>query len=245
MMRGWKTGLGALAAGTALAVGAAVTIPAVGAETAVAPAGTLQAAPGDQAITSVVNGTWTGRNGKSGTVTGTFTPEKFGQNGKSLTVRGVLDLVLTRADGTVERELSRRVVQPVSLAPAGAQGSAMPSSLESASTLGLGDSAVVTPATVPVPEGCDVLNLVLGPLDLNLLGLVIVLQQVQLDIVAVPGAGALLGNLLCAVAGLLDGGFSLGLIADLLNAILAIIEGLGGGVGGLSGASAARTLNIA
>ena len=48
----------------------------------------------------------------------------------------------------------------------------------------------------------------LGPLDLNLLGLEIHLQRVVLDIVAVAGAGNLLGNLLCAVAGLLDGGRS-------------------------------------
>ncbi len=52
---------------------------------------------------------------------------------------------------------------------------------------------------------CDVLNLVLGPLDLNLLGLEVHLNSVVLDIIAVTGAGNLLGNLLCAVAGLLDG----------------------------------------
>ena len=44
----------------------------------------------------------------------------------------------------------------------------------------------------------------LGPLDLNLLGLVVHLNTVHLNITAVPGPGNLLGNLLCAVAGLLD-----------------------------------------
>jgi hypothetical protein len=47
---------------------------------------------------------------------------------------------------------------------------------------------------------------VLGPLNLDLLGLVVTLNQVNLVINAVPGAGNLLGNLLCAVAGLLNGG---------------------------------------
>ena len=74
---------------------------------------------------------------------------------------------------------------------------------------------------------CDILNLVLGPLDLNLLGLEVHLNQVVLDIVAASGAGNLLGNLLCAVAGLLDGGALLGQIAGLLNQILAILNGLG------------------
>jgi len=51
---------------------------------------------------------------------------------------------------------------------------------------------------------CDVLNLVLGPLHLDLLGLVVDLNQLVLDITAVPGGGNLLGNLLCGVLGLLD-----------------------------------------
>lgn len=74
---------------------------------------------------------------------------------------------------------------------------------------------------------CDILNLVLGPLDLNLLGLEIHLQRVVLDIVAVAGAGNLLGNLLCSVAGLLDGTPLAGLLGQLqtlLNQILGALN---------------------
>ena len=69
---------------------------------------------------------------------------------------------------------------------------------------------------------CQILDLVLGPLDLDLLGLQVHLDRVVLNIVAVSGAGNLLGNLLCAVTGLLDGGLSgqLGQLTDLLNQIL-------------------------
>ncbi len=63
---------------------------------------------------------------------------------------------------------------------------------------------VAQQVVIPVPAGCQVLHLVLGPLDLNLLGLHIVLQQVTLDIVAVPGPGNLLGNLLCALVNILN-----------------------------------------
>ena len=68
---------------------------------------------------------------------------------------------------------------------------------------------------------CSVLHLVLGPLDLDLLGLVVHLDRVVLDITAVP-AGGLLGQLLCAVANLLSGGLGglLGQLATLLNQIL-------------------------
>jgi hypothetical protein len=74
---------------------------------------------------------------------------------------------------------------------------------------------------VAATQGCSILNLDLGPLNLDLLGLVIDLAPVSLDVTAVPGAGKLLGNLLCAVAGLLDGpGGALGGIAALLNRLL-------------------------
>jgi hypothetical protein len=65
--------------------------------------------------------------------------------------------------------------------------------------------------------GCQVLDLVLGPLHLDLLGLVVDLNQVHLDITAQPGPGNLLGNLLCAVTGLLDGTGSGNVLTNLLN----------------------------
>jgi len=76
---------------------------------------------------------------------------------------------------------------------------------------------------------CPVLNLVLGPLNLNLLGLKVHLNRVVLNITAESGAGQLLGNLLCAVAGLLDGGPLSGVLTQLqglLNRILAILAPL-------------------
>jgi hypothetical protein len=79
-------------------------------------------------------------------------------------------------------------------------------------------SAVVT--TTQVTGSCKILDLDLGPLHLDLLGLVVDLSEVHLDITAVPGPGNLLGNLLCAVAGLLDGSSGLaGLIDRLLDRI--------------------------
>jgi hypothetical protein len=66
---------------------------------------------------------------------------------------------------------------------------------------------------------CEILNLELGPLDLDLLGLIVQLNQVELRVAAEPGPGNLLGNLLCAVAGLLDGGGPLAGINNLLRNI--------------------------
>ncbi len=72
-------------------------------------------------------------------------------------------------------------------------------------------------------SSCQILHLELGPLDLNLLGLMVHLNKVVLDITAQPGPGNLLGNLLCAVAGLLNGNASLRGVANLLNQLLAAL----------------------
>lgn len=72
---------------------------------------------------------------------------------------------------------------------------------------------------------CQILHLDLGPLDLDLLGLQVHLNEVVLDITAQQGPGNLLGNLLCAVAHLLDNtGTPTGGLAGLLNRILGILN---------------------
>jgi len=90
--------------------------------------------------------------------------------------------------------------------------------------------SVLQTITLPVDittATCEILDLSLGPLHLDLLGLVVDLNQVHLTITAESGPGNLLGNLLCAVAGLLDGGISLNVVRDLLNVIIGVINDLG------------------
>jgi hypothetical protein len=67
---------------------------------------------------------------------------------------------------------------------------------------------------------CSILHLDIGPIALDLLGLKVDLSRIILDITAETGAGKLLGNLLCAVAGLLDDPTGL---AKVLNQILALL----------------------
>ena len=76
------------------------------------------------------------------------------------------------------------------------------------------------PGELAAAQVCQILNLDLGPLDLNLLGLRIQLSRVILNITAVPGPGNLLGNLLCAIAGLLNPPSPLAQLLDLLNNLL-------------------------
>ena len=87
------------------------------------------------------------------------------------------------------------------------------------------DLRVRLPVDFGAITSCDILRLRLGPLDLDLLGLQVHLDRVVLDITAQAGPGNLLGNLLCAIAGLLDQGLNLnGILRDLLNAVLGVLR---------------------
>ncbi|HEY6962458.1 MAG TPA: hypothetical protein VI408_11260 [Gaiellaceae bacterium] len=93
--------------------------------------------------------------------------------------------------------------------------------------VGTVNQAVTLPVGAASTGSCTILHLVLGPINLNLLGLQVTTNQIVLDISAVPGAGNLLGNLLCSVAHLLDNsGSPAGGLSALLNNILGILSRL-------------------
>ncbi len=138
-------------------------------------------------------------------VTGTFTPLHVVSRHGDLMVKGIVQGVVREASGGTSTFTAIR---------------SLPIRSVDGQQLGRG-------AAVSGRASCDILHLVLGPLDLDLLGLQVHLNRVILDIVAVTGAGNLLGNLLCAITGLLDGTPAAGLlaqIASLLNQILAALR---------------------
>jgi hypothetical protein len=78
----------------------------------------------------------------------------------------------------------------------------------------IGNVTNIVPITLgtspnPADADCPILNLELGPIHLDLLGLNVDTSRICLDIIAHQGEG-LLGDLLCGVANLLDGGVPLG-----------------------------------
>ena len=92
-----------------------------------------------------------------------------------------------------------------------------------------------TGAAAAQATSCQVLDLVINPITLNLLGLVVHTDTIHLNITAVPGAGNLLGNLLCGILGILNpptlptGGLTGAQLAQLLNAILGALTPVLGG----------------
>ena len=183
----------------AAACAVAVAVPASTAQTS-APQRTSSTA-----VQRVAGGSWashvTGTFSKYGKVTGHFTPlRSFVRNGR-VVVQGDLHAVMTRSNGQVVGRPSRHNVTMV-VANRAAQPRAQ------------------------AQAACNILHLVLGPLDLNLLGLAVHLDKVVLDITANSGSGNLLGNLLCAVAHLLDNsGLSLTQLLN-LSSLLSRITGI-------------------
>jgi hypothetical protein len=138
----------------------------------------------------------------------TFTVQRFEQHRGTLYAVGLVK-------GTLGgKTVSKRISMPVQ------------SASNDAATSGLTAPHGLAAAPAQTAGACSILNLTLAPLDLNLLGLHVHLDQVHLLIEAIPGAGALLGNLLCSVAGLLDGGLLGGQLSQLLSAITGLLNGL-------------------
>jgi hypothetical protein len=84
------------------------------------------------------------------------------------------------------------------------------------------DVAVALPVTFG-DSTCQILELTLGPLGLDLLGLMVHLDEVHLEITAQSGPGNLLGNLLCGTAGLLDSNAPLNAIVQVLHQLLRLL----------------------
>lgn len=156
-------------------------------------------------------------------VTGTFSAQQFSVENGRLMVTGVLSGVMTGKGKATHFRTTRTVpVQTVNGVPA-----AVPTTTGTAAAA----RTATDGSTMVNAAACQVLNLNLGPLDLNLLGLQVHLNQVVLNVVAQSGAGNLLGNLLCAVAGLLDnstGGILSGLLTQLTGLLNQILGALGG-----------------
>ena len=144
---------------------------------------------------------------------GTYTIERFVAKGNQI-----------YSVGTVKGKLgSKKVTKENVRVPATVANASAPAA-------GQAQASQVPPLPLPpLPAGnaCSILSLDLGPINLNLLGLVVRTNQIQLRIDAVQGPGNLLGNLLCGITGILNpagalANTPLGQLAQILNALLAL-----------------------
>jgi hypothetical protein len=162
---------------------------------------------GPARLTQVVPISGTSTNGKK-QMTGTYSIDRFVEQGGKL-----------YSVGTVKGKVGNKKVTKKNVR--------LPATVANASqAAGTAHAAQLPLPPLPPGNACAILSLDLGPINLNLLGLVVRTNQIQLRIDAVQGPGNLLGNLLCGITGLLDpnalANTPLGQLAQILNALLAL-----------------------
>ena len=161
------------------------------------------AAQGTTKLAKTVKMTGTAKNGKK--FTGTYTINRFATKGGKVFAVGTVKGRLKGKSVT-----KRNVFAPVSVARQGAQASQVPA-----------------PPIPPSPNACQILRLDVGPIFLDLLGLRVRTLPINALIEGVRGPGNLLGNLLCAITGILDPQAATpaapSQLAQVLNALLALL----------------------
>jgi hypothetical protein len=198
-----------------------LAIPSTSFAQGVGQGGGNQTAPGQNKGGNIpINQTAT-VNGAPAQVTGSFQITSFKNDNGCLEAVGHIRL---KADGSpqqLDQDGVTLPVQSINGAPVPGNNCASAAGATTTDDTGASDLQIAQVAT----PGCNILNLVLGPLHLDLLGLVVDLNQLVLNVTGQTGAGDLLGNLLCGIAGLLNpaGALDLNVLTSLLNAVLAAL----------------------
>jgi len=193
------------------------------------PAGAQRRPHQTAAVTLPATGTIVG----GGEFAGTITVNRFERRGNDIVAVGLVTGVLSRNGQTLGSAVAGEVTWPVAVKAGGQL---------------LAGGAARTPGTVlPAAwspdarsdfrmlrvqaEACQVVDVALGPVNVDVLGFQIALSPITLNLSGVTGTP--LGDLVCAVSDLL--GNVAGLV-NLLNSILGLLTGLLGGLtGGLGG----------
>jgi hypothetical protein len=180
----------------ALSVGTLAITAAAGAAPAVEP----KVPRPRPTLTLPVTGTLTG----GGTFSGTFTLQRFAVRNNRPVAVGILRGSGAAATGT---PLGTAFVAPVEFPVA------------------ISGRAPERPGSPEVLQVCEVLNLDLGPINLDVLGLQLTTLPINIDLIASGEGTDVLGQLICLV--LETVGNVIGLV-DLLNQILGLLGGLAG-----------------
>jgi hypothetical protein len=186
------------------------------------PAG-AQAPPAPAAVTLPATGTIA----RGGEFTGTITINRFEQRDNHIVAIGLVTGVLRRGGRTLVSVVVGEVTWPVALR-AGGQLLVSGTARQPGTPMQIAWSPDVRSPFRVLPvqaQTCQVVDLALGPVNVDVLGFQIALSPVTFNLSGVSGTP--LGDLVCAVSNLL--GNVAGLV-NLLNSVLGLLTGLLGGL---------------
>jgi hypothetical protein len=151
----------------------------------------------------------------TGEWTGTLAIQRFARTNTGIGAVGTLTASFDDPSTGTARTIVTQVVVPIAAAESTAQAAGTSVATQASSTPVVSQQAQ--------QDTCSVLQLVLGSLDLNLLGQRVQLNETALAITAVPGNGNLLGNQLCTITGMLDDTGQVTRLIAMLNEVLETI----------------------
>jgi len=195
--------------------------------------------PGAQKKISALTLPTAGTFATGGSFTGTISINRFEQRGNNIVAIGLVAGVLSQGGHTLGTAVRGEVTWPVRVQvrgqlPISGPGRGLPRVVPIAWSPGAPSSFRLLQVQA---DSCPVLDIALGPINVNLLGFEVALSAVTLNLDGVMGTP--LGDLVCAVSDLLG---NVAGIVNLLNSILSLVTGLLGGLtGGLGGLTGGLT----
>ncbi len=150
-----------------------------------------------------------------GTFTGSLTIRRFAAERDQIVALGTVAGTLTDQNG-VRTGVLRNVVLPVTIQRSSPVSTRQPQA----------SSQPVLIRKASLQQGCQVLHLGFGPVNLNIGGLVVNFSGITFDINGEPGP---VGDLVCAILNLVG---NVARLVNLLNQLLGLLTGLVGGLGG-------------
>jgi hypothetical protein len=144
-----------------------------------------------------------------GKLAGTLSIQKFSEVNGQLVAIGMISGSITDSAGA---PVGTALVGPLSL----------PVQLGPRSAAAVSSAAPVAPQA----QTCQVLNISIGAVSFNVLGLQVTTQPISLDLSAVSGGTNVLGQLICTILQ------TAGSVVNLLNTLLGLLGGLTGGLTG-------------
>jgi hypothetical protein len=147
-------------------------------------------------------------------VTGTFSIRRFARTtNDAVAAVGTLTISLTDPASNAARTIVTELALPIARAGDAATPGAPPAQPQ---PIGPTPQAFAAAET----STCETLSLVLGPLQVDVLGTAVQLNEANVDVIAVPGASERFKNRLCGLTALMDGAAPRAEVVRMLNRLL-------------------------
>jgi hypothetical protein len=166
---------------------------------------------------------------------GTLAVNRFETRGNQIVAIGFISGTLTQGNHTLGTALAGELVVPVTVRAGGVTAVRGRAALQqSLSRVAFSSGGRALGLRVAQAEGCPVVDVVLGPFSVNVLGIDVFIAPVEIHLTGQQGTP--LGDLVCEVSELIGNVAGLvGVLNNILGLLIALLGGLTGGIGGIGG----------